>query len=113
MVASVSPIAISGDRIAILAERSARRSSTNRTVCPRLAFSVLAFGAAAHQKTERLAVGFLGLDRGRQPAVKHHRDAVGDLGKLIEVLADDEHRGAAASEIDQRLPDDGGSAGID
>ena len=37
-----------------------------------------------------------------------HRDPVGDLEQLVEILADHQHRGAAAGEIDQRLPDGGG-----
>ena len=52
-------------------------------------------------------------ERLRQAAVKHHRDAVGDLGKFVEVLADHQHGGAAAGKIEQRLADDGGGAGID
>ena len=46
-------------------------------------------------------------------AVEHHRDAVGDLGEFVEILAGHQHRGAGGGEIEQRLPDHGGGAGID
>ena len=51
-------------------------------------------------KSELLARRLGRVERRRQPAVEHHRDAVGDLGKFVEILADDQHRacrGAARS----------------
>src|ERR1700760_1829674 len=45
--------------------------------------------------------------------MKHHRDAVGDFGQLVEVLARYQHRGSAGGKIEQRLPDHGGRTGID
>ena len=39
--------------------------------------------------------------------------AVGNLEHLVEVLADHQHRRAAARQFDQRLADAGGSAGVD
>ena len=46
-------------------------------------------------------------------AVEHHRDAVGDFGELVEVLARHQHGGAGGGEIEQRLADHGGRAGVD
>ena len=69
--------------------------------------------ASAHQQAELLAVGVRGRQRLRQPAVKHHRDAVGDLGEFIEVLAGHQHRGAGGGEIEQGLANDRGGAGVD
>src|SRR5829696_4308837 len=56
--------------------------------------------------------------RGRRPrrpelAAADHRDAVGDLEQLVEILADDEDAGALDRKIDQRLPDEPRRAGID
>src|SRR5216684_4104008 len=108
MVTSVSPIAISGETSAMVFERSARFSSTS---CMRrfLLFQT----AAAHQQAEFLAAGVGGCHRLRQMAVEHHSDTVGDLGKLVEVLARDQHGSSGGGEIEQRLADYGGGAGID
>src|SRR5262245_47479010 len=108
MVTKVSAMAISGETIAMVAERSARRSSTSRMAC--LPARQL---AAAHQQAERLAVGLCRVERRRQPPRKHHRNAVGDLDELVEILADDQHRRATRSEIDQRLADGGGGTAVD
>src|SRR5215204_5979235 len=56
--------------------------------------------------------------RGRRPrrpelAAADHRDAVGDLEQLVEILADDEDAGALDRKIDQRLADEPRGAGID
>src|SRR5271169_1845491 len=103
MVTMVRPIAISGETSAIVFDRSLRFSSTN---CMR---RVLLFqAAAAHQKPELLARGLCGCERGREAAVKHHGDPVGDLGELVEILAGHEHRGTVAGEVEQRLADHGG-----
>jgi len=44
---------------------------------------------------------------------KNNRDAVGNLGKFIEILADDQHRGATGGKIDQRLANSCRRAGVD
>src|SRR5262249_23348890 len=108
MVTIVSPIAISGDTSAIVAERSARFSSTS---CMR-AF-LLVETAAAHQETELFAARFRSCKRRGEPAVEHHGDPVGDLDQFIEVLAGDENGGAACGKVDQRLTNHGGGARID
>src|SRR5712671_2886045 len=118
IVASVSAIAIRGDAMAAAVERSARRSSTNR-MTPVLSIRLraaagLALGcAAAHQQAERFAGGGSGVDRLRKPAVENHRDAVGNFFKLVEILADHEHGGAARSQVDQRLADGRGCSRVD
>src|SRR5580704_5689607 len=99
MVASVSAMAISGDVIAISAERSARRSSTNGMARPLLRRASLA-RAAAHEQAELLARRRCRIERRRQCAVEHHGDAIGDLGELVEILADHQHGAAAGGEID-------------
>src|SRR5262249_51678018 len=97
MVRSVSAIAIKGDAMATVVDRSARRSSTNcitqvlsaRLRAARRLAAGLAFGRApAHQQAERLARGCGGGDGLRKPAVENHRDAIGDFFKLVEVMAD-------------------------
>src|SRR5215468_5197083 len=106
IVTSVSAIAMRGDATAAAAERSARRSSTNRMTqvlsVPLCAVAGLALGCtAAHQQAERFAGRGSGVDRLRKPAVENHRDAVGDLFKFVEILADHQHSGAPYCEIDQ------------
>ena len=95
-------MAISGEASAISVER--RRAVQAPTACASRS-SAAARGAAAHQQAELLAARFGRFQRRRQLAVEHHRDAVGDLGQFVEILADDQHRGAAGGEIDQRLAD--------
>src|SRR3954447_24089720 len=46
-------------------------------------------------------------------AAADHRDAVGNLKQLVEVLADDEDARARDGKIDQRLADEPRRAGID
>src|SRR5450631_2977945 len=100
MVTSVSAIAISGEVMAMVVERSARRS---RAKC--MTDLLAACLGSAHQKSERFAGRLRRIDRRRQVPVEYHGDAVGDLLELVEVLADHENRRAAAGEIDQRLAD--------
>src|SRR5271168_3083724 len=100
MLKSESAIAISGEATAMNAERSARFSSTNGMLC--LLLGRLPGVGAAHQQSELLTRRLRRVERRRQPAVEHHRNAVGDLGEFVEILADDQHRGAACGEIDQR-----------
>src|SRR5271165_1283324 len=80
-VTSVSVTAISGEAIAIAVERSARFSSTNCMLRPMLA-GLPGGAGAAHQQSELLACRLRGIERRRQPAVEHHRNAVGNLGKF-------------------------------
>src|ERR1700712_5474267 len=96
MVTSVRPIAISGETSAMVLDRSARFSSTS---CMR-GFLLLQC-AAAHQQAELLAAGVAGRHGRRQMAVKHHGDAVGDFGELVEILARDQHRSPRGGEVEQ------------
>src|SRR5271169_3249105 len=101
MVTIVNPIAISGETSAIVFDRSARFSSTS---CMRR-FLLLQI-ASAHQQAKLFATGLRGLERLREMAVKHHRDPVGDLGELVEVLTGDEHGSTGGRKIEQGLADD-------
>ena len=47
-----------------------------------------------------------------QPADIDDRQAVGELKQLVEVLGDDEHGRAVGRQVEQRLMDCGGRAGI-
>src|SRR5947207_2416787 len=105
MVTIVRPIAISGEISAIAFDRSARFSSTN---C--MSRVLLLQTAPAHQQTELLAVGIRGRQRFGEAAVEHHRDPVGDLDELVQVLARYQHGGTACGEIEQGLPDHRGRA---
>src|SRR5215468_8206543 len=118
MVTRVSKIAIRGDAMAMTAERSARRSSTRRMThsgSVRLwAGTCLSFAlTAAHQQPKRLAGRRCGVGRLRKSTMEDHRDAVGNFLKLVKVVTDDKHGGAACSKIDQRLPDGRGCACVD
>src|ERR1700736_352918 len=99
MVTIVSPIAISGDTSAIVFERSARFSSTN---C--MGGLLRLERTSAHQQPELLAAGVSGGEWRREMAMEHHRDAVGDFGEFVEILAGHQHGGAAGGEIEQCLP---------
>src|SRR5579863_6186542 len=112
IVTSVSAIAISGDATATMVERSGRFSSTSCMLRP-LLFGGQFRPRAAHQQSELLPRRLGGTERRRQPAVEHYRDAVGNLGQFVEILADYQYRGAAAGKIDQRLTDHRSRAGID
>src|SRR5436190_10665299 len=98
MVTMVSAIAIKGETTAIVADRSARFSSTN--CISRFPSRQL---AAAHQQAKLLAIGVGGGKRFRQPTVEHHGDPVSDHNQFIQVLAGDEHGGAADGEIKECL----------
>src|SRR6516162_7722495 len=107
MVRMVNPIAISGEISAIVLERSARFSSTS---CMR---GLLVFRTASpHQKPKFLARSVCGRKRWRQTAVEHHGDPVGDFDEFVEVLACQKDGGAGCGEIEERLADHGGGAGI-
>src|SRR5476649_1816138 len=108
MVTMVRPIAISGETSAMVADRSARFSSTN---CMR--GFLLRQTASAHQQAELLAIGIRGRQRFGKVPVEYHRDPVGDLGQFIEVLAGHEHRSTACGKIEQRLPDYRGCTSVD
>src|SRR5262245_3497021 len=93
MVVSVSPIAISGDAMAMTVERSARRSScmTHPGWVPLHADAGRAPGlpfarAPAHQQPERFACRCRGIDCLRKTAMENHRDAVGNFLDLVEIL---------------------------
>ena len=60
---------------------------------------------AAHQQADLLERRLGARQRLRQLAIVHDGDRVGDLEQLVEILADDQHRRAAARQFDQRLPD--------
>src|ERR1700712_278118 len=107
MVTIVKPMAISGETSAMVFDRSARFSSTN--CMKRL---LLRQSAAAHQQAELLAVGVGGRQRLGEMAMKHHRDAVGDFGKFVQILAGDQYGRARRGEIEQGLPNNGRGAGI-
>src|SRR5216683_7000588 len=108
MVTIVKPMAISGETSAIVFDRSARFSSTN---C--MSRFLLLQTASAHQQAELLA-GCIGSDhRLREAAVEHHGNPIGDFGELVEILARHQHGGAAGGEIEQGLPNDGGSTSVD
>src|SRR5271169_6282275 len=112
MVTSVSAMAITGEATAIKAERSERFSSTSRMGSLR-DDRFLPGARAPHQKAEPFARRFGRTERRRQPAMEHDGDAVGNLGKLVEILADHQHRRPTGGEIDQSLADGGRRAGID
>ena len=48
-----------------------------------------------------------------QPALVDHRHAIGQREQLVEVLRDDQNRGTLCREVEQRLMDRRGGAGID
>src|ERR1700722_8408276 len=100
MVTMVKPIAISGETSAMVADRSARFSSTNCMTGFLLREILLSEAAAAHQQAEFLAVGVRGRHRFGEVSVEHHRDPVGDLGEFIEVLAGHENRSTAGGQIE-------------
>src|SRR5258708_34108133 len=107
MVTIVKPIAISGETSAIVFDRSARFSSTS---C--MSRFLLRQTASAHQQAELLA-GCIGGDHWlREAAVEHHGNPIGYFGELVEVLARHQHGGAARGEIEQGLPNDGGSTSV-
>src|SRR5580704_3709052 len=110
-VTSVSAIAISGEATATTVERSARRSSTNCMLDLWSAAVALGVGAA-HQQSEFLTRDFCSYERHRQAAVEHDGDTVRDFVQFVEILADDQHRGAAGGKIDQGLTDDRCRAGV-
>ena len=112
MVTSVSAIAISGEAIAISVGAFGAPLKHQLHAAPLAAVGAPA-AAPPISSPSCSRVASRGVERRRQLAVKHHRDAVGDFGELVEILADDQHGGAAAGEIDQRLADDRGRAGID
>src|SRR5436190_20522023 len=96
MVTMVRPMAIKGETSAIVFDRSVRFSSTScmsRFLLPKILLPevLLSKAAATHQKAKLFPRGVRRCHRLRQPAVKHHRDPVGDLGKLVEVLARDQN----------------------
>src|SRR5690348_16790273 len=98
MVTMVRPMAIKGETSAMVFDRSVRFSSTS---C--MSRFLLPQRTSPHQKPEFLPRCFRRCHRHRQPAVKHHRNPVGDLGKLVKVLAGDQNGGAGSREVEQGL----------
>src|SRR3954453_22573843 len=70
-------------------------------------------GDAHHLEPNLVARPRCSRPRRAELAAADHRDAVGDLEQLVEVLADDEDARALDGEIDQRLADEPSRAGID
>src|SRR5262245_11342826 len=103
----VSASAIKGERIVKSLDAFGRFSSSMR-----MGGLVLAVHPA-HQQADLLAVEFgRRVDLG-EPAVMDDSDMGRDLEDLVEILADDQHRGSSLGEIDQRLADAAGGTGID
>src|SRR5258708_16668513 len=96
----VSAMASNGDSNAMAAERSGRRTSSMRM-------------RPAHQQPDAFACDAMRVARHRQPALRDHRDPVGNLENLVEILADDEDGRSGLRQVDQRLTDRGGGTGID
>src|SRR3954454_22565701 len=118
MVTMVRPMAIKGETSAIVFDRSVRFSSTScmsRILLPKIFWPKIIWPktAATHQKPKRLPRCVRCCQRLRQPAVEHHRDPVGDLGKLVEVLAGDQHGRAGSREVEQGLANDGRGTRVD
>src|SRR5947209_2232200 len=61
-----------------------------------------------HVGADRLAIGPLDRRLVDDAAFADHHDAVGDLQDLIEVVADQQHRGAAVARLDDLRADLGG-----
>ena len=67
---------------------------------------------AAHHQADLVDPERGDVARGRQPALVDDAEPVGELEQLVEILRDHHHGRALGGEIDQLLPDRGGSAGI-
>ncbi len=59
------------------------------------------------------ALELAGRALGDHAAVVHHRDAIGELVGLIEVLRGEQHRRAGGGDLADRLPDRGASAWVE
>ena len=95
-------------------KRRGRCATPRRAASAQAACAASATGDAHHLEPDLVARPFDAVGRaGLELAGVDDRDAVGDLEKLVEILADDEDRAALAGEIDQRLPDESRGAGID
>src|SRR5262249_32210003 len=67
----------------------------------------------AHPLPKTLAPRLFRGDEGREPAAADGGDAIGDREQLIEILGDDENRGALVAQSDERTVDRGGGADVD
>src|SRR4051812_32625555 len=97
---TVSATAISGERSAILVDRSGRRISSMRM-------------RPTHQQADPLARDAVGVMRCGQAPLRDHGDAVRNLEDLVEVLADDQHRRPCLRQVYQGLPDGDRGPGVD
>src|SRR5688572_21168931 len=113
VVTTVSATAMSGDSTAMAVEAWPRRASSSRTIGTALGQSVMLVVDATHQHADAVRRHGLGRIGRRQAPAGEHRYAVGDLKNLVEVLADHQHGGAGLCEVDQRLADRAGCAGVD
>ena len=67
---------------------------------------------AGHQQTDPFAVDSARGIEIRQLAARDHRDAIGDLEDLVEILADYQDRGAGARHVGEHLADQGRGTGV-
>ena len=58
-----------------------------------------------HRPADRHAFGFRGGDDVVDPAARHDRDAVGELEDFVEILGDEEDRGATVALLHDLRPD--------
>src|SRR5215207_673606 len=92
----VSAMAMTGDKSAMRLERSVRGTSSSRMRRLAAFDPVMVAVRAAHQQADALGAERPGREGLREPAARDDGDAVRHLEDLVEVLADDEDRRAAA-----------------
>src|SRR4051812_32610973 len=119
-LATVSSAAITGDAHIIAREGAARASSLSRMARYLRPLRSVFVGRErgvrpqpAHPDADLLHVGVARPLRRRQPALRDHGDPVAHLEQLVELLRDDEDRGARVAQVDQRLADERGGADVD
>src|SRR5579863_1253108 len=103
MMATIS--AATGDRISRKVERFGRASRSMRMAAPP--------AHARHQEADLFAGRPVRCERRRELAGMNDRDPVANLEELVEVLTDDQHRGAFCAKIEQGLADGRGRGDID
>src|SRR5262245_4694445 len=72
---------------------SARRRAMSRTRPARMMVLVAVVMMARHVMSDRVEVSMLPWRLVHQPTLEHHHDAVGQLQQLVEIFADQQHRG--------------------